>query len=101
LHPPLAGLAVAPRGVVGCLLRVRIETHSGRPSLLERFHYAYVRILGDTIIPAQTHRVYSHWGEQPNEEIVVVRSTQISGGYQAGDNLSSDYEWHLVGWVLA
>lgn len=33
--------------------------------------------------------------------IAEVRSTQITGGYQAGDNLRSDYEWHLVGWILA
>jgi hypothetical protein len=92
---------VAPRGVVGCLLRVRIETHSDRPSPLNSFHYAYVDIPGNTIIPAQRHRVYSHWGQQPNDEIVVVRSTQITGGYQAGDDLRSDYEWHLVGWITA
>ena len=107
LVPPLNGLFVAPRGVVGCLLRVRIETQNDNLSLLNNFHFAYVDIPGnviipgDAIIPAQIHRVYSHWGQQPNEEIVVVRSTQLTGGYQAGDNLSSSYEWHLVGWILA
>ncbi len=101
LAPPLAGLAVAPPGVVGALLRVRIETHSERWSVLDNFHCAYVNVPDDTIAPVQRHRVYSHWAEQSNEEIVVVRSTQITGGYQAGDNLRSDYEWRLVGWILA
>ncbi len=78
LQPPLAGLAVAPRGVVGCLLRVRIETRHGltlspggvHPEgspLLENFHYAYVDIPedpedpGESADPAHRHRVYSHW----------------------------------------
>jgi len=101
VDPPLAGLAVAPRGVVGCLLRADIVTHAAGASLLESFHFAYVDIPGDNISPAQTHRVYSHWGEQPNEEVIVIRSTEITGGYEAGDNLSSDYAWQVVGWVLA
>ncbi len=99
--PALAGLATAPRGVVGCMLRVRIVTRSGDQSLLDQFHYTFIDIPGDTLIQAQTHRVYSHWGSQPNEEMVVVRSTTIDGGYTAADNLRSDYTWDLVGWILA
>ncbi|MEM7125084.1 MAG: glycosyl hydrolase family 28-related protein [Chloroflexota bacterium] len=98
---PIAGLATAPLGVVGCLLRIHIQTDDGGGAMLTNPHYTYIDIPGTDLIPTQVQRVYSQWSQQVNDEMIIVRSTMISGGYQAGDGLPSDYEWQLIGWIMA
>lgn len=102
LAPPLDTFGAAPLGVVGAILRVRVEaddTSGGLAPLTSRV-YCYVDIpaTGASTIAADVQRATPVFNTIPAEATIIVRDTTISGGVITG--ISTDYELDLIGWIL-
>ena len=100
----LATFSVAPLGVIGAIVRLRIETDdlSGTGALAFGFqHFIAIPATGATTIAADTQRVVPTFSTLSEEVTVVIRDTALTGGVTVGTaGYDTLYEVDLIGWIL-
>jgi hypothetical protein len=103
LAPPMDTFSAMPLGVVGAILRLRIEVDDGVGTGALAFpFYNYVDIpaTGAVTIAADIQRVVPTFSTLAEETTVVVRDVAITGGVIVGTPYTTDHGVDLVGWVL-
>lgn len=101
LAPPLDDFSTAPAGVVGAILRMRINCTGAPAGLISAFHQIYVDIVASgAIVPASFEFLPAVYSGQINTMDITKRGTTVSGGYNAADGFATDYSIALVAWVL-
>lgn len=100
LAPPLDDFSTAPRGVIGAILRLRMNVTGGAGALANQ-HWAYVDIpAAGGVVPATVQRVVANYGALDHEATVILRDTSLTGGAIVGDGFAYDYSVALVGWIV-
>lgn len=101
LGAPLNTFSTAPRGVVGCIVRMSIDV-TGGAGVLAAQHRMYIDVPGvGAFIPASYAWLQAVYGAMEHTTDVTIRDTILTGGVNVGDGLAFDYNVELIAWVLS